>query len=484
MGSVARFAERTAASPWRTVIFGAAPCLWDRYRTQVKSRKVSPPILDPIRGALLRSQPDGRLVALAREGRERALEEIVRRYRAPLVAFAAMIVPPHRADDVVQESLLRAFDRLQSSDAEIQLRPWLFRIVRNQALNDLRDTPVHNELTEELDGVASPHEITERREEVAAIVGGLRNLPAAQREAIIARELEGRGHSEIAAELGTSPGAVRQLIFRARTTLRGAAGLLIPLPLLRFLLGPGGSEAAGAAATAGAGAAAAGGAATGVAGKAAIGLAAAAVAVGGGVVAERGRDGGDRIASAKESEGSSGGGPGVSESSGDGGHAGDSAGSGDAGGSEGPGSSGGPGPGDGSSGSGGDDRSGHGGGEGTENERPNDSSGPGSSGSGHGGSGNSGSGSSGSGSGHDAVENELDDNSGPSGSSGSGSSGSGHSGAGSSGSGSSGSGSSGSGSSGSDFSGSGSSGSGSSGSGSSGSGSSGSGPEPDEIELD
>jgi RNA polymerase sigma factor (sigma-70 family) len=436
---------------------------------------LSPPILDPIRGALLRSQPDGRLVSLAREGRERALEEIVRRYRRPLVAFAAMIVPPHRADDVVQESLLRAFEALRASDAEIQLRPWLFRIARNQALNDVRDTPVHDELTEELDGVASPEEIAERRAELAALVGGLRALPDAQREAILARELEGRGHAEIAAELGTSPGAVRQLIFRARATLRGAAGLLLPLPVLRFLLGPGGSEAAGAAVTGAAAAAAGtagGGAAAGVAGKVAVGLAGVALAVGGGIAAERGRDGGDRIASAEGAERSdpasgrpssaAGGGPGSDSSAGGGedrSGSGDSAGPGGGGsgghGDSGPGGGGGSGPGDGGGDSGGD------------------SSGPGSTSSGHGGSGSSGSGGSGGdldGLDPDEIEPLQADSSGPSDSSGSGSSGSGSSGSGTSGSGTSGSDSSGSGSSGSGISGSGSSESGSSGSGWSGSG--------------
>jgi RNA polymerase sigma factor (sigma-70 family) len=407
---------------------------------------LSPPILDPIRGALLRSQPDGRLVALAREGRERAIEEIVRRYRAPLVAFAAMIVPAHRADDVVQDSLLRAIDALGSSDAEIQLRPWLFRIVRNQALNDLRDTPTHDELGAELEGVASPDEIAERREEIAALVGGLRALPDAQREAIVARELEGRGHSEIAAELGTSPGAVRQLIFRARSTLRGAAGLLVPLPLLRLLLGPGSAEAAGAAATAGVAAAAGGGAATGVAGKVAVGLAGVAVAVGGGIAAERSRDGADGVASAEERAG--GGGAGSTSSGLDGGGYGAGGarsvlGPGDTGGSSHGGSGG--------SGSGGGERSGPGGGDGSgQGEDTDDSSGSGSSGSSDSGSGSSGSGSSGSGSGGDFHQGDLDedefvepdkvepdeveDEPETSGSSGSGSSGSGSSGSGSSGS--------------------------------------------------
>ena len=147
---------------------------------------MSPPILDPIRGALLRSQPDAKLVALVREGRERAFDEVVRRYRAPLVGFAAMIVPADRADDVVQESLLAAYNSLGSSDAEIVLRPWLFRIVRNRALNELRDNPATDELLDEMGGVSGPAEIAERHEQVAAILGGLQALPEAQREAIIA----------------------------------------------------------------------------------------------------------------------------------------------------------------------------------------------------------------------------------------------------------------------------------------------------------
>ena len=59
-------------------------------------RKPSDRILSPA----LRVQPDRRLVALAREGSEPAVEEIVRRYRPALVRYAASIVPADRADDV------------------------------------------------------------------------------------------------------------------------------------------------------------------------------------------------------------------------------------------------------------------------------------------------------------------------------------------------------------------------------------------------
>jgi Sigma-70 region 2 len=98
-------------------------------------------------GPALRAQPDRRLVRLVRlvrEGYESAFEEIVRRYRRPLDRFAAAIVGP-RSEDVTQDAFSKALLALRGSEAEIELRPWLYRIVRNTALNDLRDGPPPSE---------------------------------------------------------------------------------------------------------------------------------------------------------------------------------------------------------------------------------------------------------------------------------------------------------------------------------------------------
>ena len=67
------------------------------------------PFAAPFARALLRSQSDERLVRLAREGQQGAFDEIVRRYRAPLVAFAAAYATAEKAEDVVQESLTNAW---------------------------------------------------------------------------------------------------------------------------------------------------------------------------------------------------------------------------------------------------------------------------------------------------------------------------------------------------------------------------------------
>jgi RNA polymerase sigma factor (sigma-70 family) len=213
-------------------------------------------------GPALRTQPDRRLVTLVREGYEAAFEEIVRRYGRPLGRYAASIVGG-RSEDVLQDAFAKALPALRRDDAEIDLRPWLFRIVRNTALNDLRDSPPSPEaLAESIAGGRNPAEELECREELADLMQRLQALPEPQRAAIVMRELEGLSHEEIAAALGLTGGGARQAIYRARQALRDGAGMLLPLPLLRLLIDHG-TEAAGAGAG---GAIAAAGASAGGAG--------------------------------------------------------------------------------------------------------------------------------------------------------------------------------------------------------------------------
>ncbi|HET9154397.1 MAG TPA: RNA polymerase sigma factor [Solirubrobacterales bacterium] len=227
-------------------------------------------------GPALRAQPDRRLVDLVRDGYDAAFEEIVRRYRRPLDRFAATFVGG-RSEDVTQDSFSKALLALRGSEAEVELRPWLYRIVRNTALNDLRGrAPAATELSEALPGARSAAAEVEAREELRDLMARLQALPETQRAALVMRELEGLSHEEIAAALGVSGGAARQAIFRARAALREGFGLLVPLPALRALVDYGGESAA-----AGAGAALGGGAL-----KAGLATALIAGAVGAGVAVE------------------------------------------------------------------------------------------------------------------------------------------------------------------------------------------------------
>lgn len=237
-------------------------------------------------GPALRTQPDRRLVTLVREGYETAFEEIVRRYGKALTRYAAAIVGS-RGEDVTQDAFSKALLALRRNDAEIELRPWLFRIVRNTALNDLRDSPPTPELlAEAIAGGDTPAEALERREELTDLMHRLRSLPESQRAAIVMREMEGLSHEEVAAALGVSGGAARQAIHRARQALRNGAGMLVPLPLLKALL------AAGSMGTAEVAAGAGGAVGAGVAIKAVTATVLVAGAVGAGVAVQDGRHSG------------------------------------------------------------------------------------------------------------------------------------------------------------------------------------------------
>jgi RNA polymerase sigma factor (sigma-70 family) len=183
--------------------------------------------------AILASQSDERLVKLARAGHERAFEAIVGRYRRQLVRFCGRILPESRAEDAVQQAFINAHAALLASDEPVQLKPWLYAITRNAALNMLRQNGWNYEqIPLDFDGVRRPDQVFEQRIELQKTVAAMNELPERQRDALVMREFEGRSYDEIALALGANDGAVRQLLNRARVTLRNAASLLTPPPLV------------------------------------------------------------------------------------------------------------------------------------------------------------------------------------------------------------------------------------------------------------
>ncbi len=210
----------------------------------------------------LSAQPDARLAVLARDGEERAFEVLVRRHRRSLAAYCRRLgVPEHRVDDVLQQSLTRAWLAFERGVDVREPRAWLHRIVHNTAMSAVRSAQLHSHapLQEGESGPApvAPGELDDRLRAREAL-GHVAALPEQQRAAIVLTAIEGRSHEEAAGVMGVSDGAVRGLVHRARTTLRRAAAAFGPQGLLG-LLGRGGDsavsgravEAAGAAGTAG-----------------------------------------------------------------------------------------------------------------------------------------------------------------------------------------------------------------------------------------
>ena len=188
------------------------------------------------RRPVLSTQSDERLVDLVRAGSEPAFETIVERYRRALMRYVSRLLPPERAEDVVQQAFVNAYEAMQRGDAELNLKPWLYRIAHNTALNALRDRGLrHDQLDESIDGVERPDQALERTQGLRDVLVAVQALPNRQRDAIVLRELEGRSYAEIALALGVTDGAVRQLLNRARNSLRAAAAAITPMPLLTRL---------------------------------------------------------------------------------------------------------------------------------------------------------------------------------------------------------------------------------------------------------
>ena len=175
------------------------------------------------------SLTDEALVARLRSGDTQAFTLIHARYRRPLLEFARYRLGAKRdeADDVIQDAFVRAYRALLSDDREVELRPWLFRIVANRVVDELR-RPVHAIPTdisaqpERLCCAETPLAATTAREELADVVADVISLPARQREALVGQALDGVPHEVLARRLGTTVAGSKALVNRARVHLLDA----------------------------------------------------------------------------------------------------------------------------------------------------------------------------------------------------------------------------------------------------------------------
>lgn len=183
----------------------------------------------------LSSQSDERLVRLAQAGHQQAFTAIVGRYRRDLSRFANRACAQGKAEDVVQQTFLSAFTALQNGCQVRHLRGWLYAILRHHAARLGSHGMLETELADTA-GLGIPLEDTVgQRMAVFEALSEIKRLPDNQRAALLATALEGRSRAEVASLLGLSEGAVRQLVHRARSTVRAAVTAITPFPLLRWV---------------------------------------------------------------------------------------------------------------------------------------------------------------------------------------------------------------------------------------------------------
>jgi len=176
----------------------------------------------------LTSLTDTQLVVRFRAGDDAAFTEIHRRFRSALTSFARRMLQAsgHDADDVVQDAFIRAYRGLRVTDRPMALRPWLYMIVRNRALDELRAPQRADAYDDELRmravPEADPAQCVVERDEMRQIVAEIARLPERQRIALVMREFDGATHAETARALDTTVPATKSLIVRARSNLQAA----------------------------------------------------------------------------------------------------------------------------------------------------------------------------------------------------------------------------------------------------------------------
>lgn len=190
------------------------------------------------RSPALNTLTDQEVVLLARSGQERAYRELVRRYERPIFSLLYRMVRDRElAEDLSQETFVKALNAIESYRPEYKFSSWLFKIANNAAIDHLRRreldtlslegsphavTPDAMEATalQIGDRAENPLDIVEAKELGGEIERAIAQLRPEYRACILLRHVDGRAYEEIAEMLDLPLGTVKTYIHRARNELR------------------------------------------------------------------------------------------------------------------------------------------------------------------------------------------------------------------------------------------------------------------------
>ena len=164
---------------------------------------------------------EARIVAQALAGSQSAFEQIVRRYQRPIISLISRMTGDRAlAEDLAQETFVKAFRSLAAFDTTRRLSSWLFRIAHNTAIDAMRrarppQVPFETVPTAG-DAPDEPPDPVERQELGHALEAALDALRPDQRAAIVLRYENGLSFDEIGTILGVPEVTARSHVHRAR----------------------------------------------------------------------------------------------------------------------------------------------------------------------------------------------------------------------------------------------------------------------------
>lgn len=173
---------------------------------------------------------DAVLVRKAQQGDMDAYESLVRKYQQRVYAICRRLTGAHQsADDLAQETFIKAYFALARFDAQWPLYPWLRKIAVNSGLNYLKSRGRERPLEEGSVGgrrmptapkADDPAEQMERAEFQARLDWAVESLPADQKSVFVLRFHESMRYEEISETLGLPLGTVMSRLNRARQKLK------------------------------------------------------------------------------------------------------------------------------------------------------------------------------------------------------------------------------------------------------------------------
>jgi RNA polymerase sigma-70 factor (ECF subfamily) len=185
-----------------------------------------------------KSLSDQDVIERAREGRESAFRELIRRYERPVFSLIYRLVRDReRAEDLSQDTFIKVLNALDRYDPAFKFSSWIFKIAHNTALDFLRrkepetlsiDGSPHASSPGELESSTltpvstheTPDDFASSREIGSHIERAIAKLRFEYRTAILLCHVEGRPYEEVAQIMDVPLGTVKTYIHRARNELR------------------------------------------------------------------------------------------------------------------------------------------------------------------------------------------------------------------------------------------------------------------------
>lgn len=184
---------------------------------------------EPDDAALLLSASEARLVNEARGGDQQAFGSLMQRYERRVLKVIRRFVPDAElAEDLLQESFLRAYERLDQFDPARRFGPWLFRLAVNLTYDHLRKVRRRGRwslFSEAGDGRTPDPAASDSqsdRDVAQEVQLVLEQIPETYRTVLVLRDLEGFCTSEVAAVTERSEATVRWRLAEARRMFKEA----------------------------------------------------------------------------------------------------------------------------------------------------------------------------------------------------------------------------------------------------------------------